>query len=1319
MADDAADMKKFDAKAALAGYVYPQAGEDQKAIDTVENAIHSRFPDGFEQGVAEGISAKNAGVDEEEAKEQERKAQEAAAKERLEHPDEVKKEQQTSPPGELKQGAPVKPSIKQPHVAQAKATEPKHGGKGGGEVAKPKAAGKHAAPQESKVPAPPTPIVLAGAEKTDFDAYLNGYPSKSPETTEKLSKIREMSNVAKGFDKQVESVIPKDGEHGTWFKNQLGKNELAAFTENPYEKVQGGLGKLMRFLSKTNAVVSMVGNITGKLGLILTIVGFFAMIFPPLGAAIEAVARVLNIIGLVCDGLGLLISGALTGLNGVVLARQIGNPGCTNEEKAATADLMVSEATSAGGHVMNLAMHYGPKFMKGFKGASKGVVGQLFNKVKSSIAKFGAKTLGPVGNWAKNIVFKTGIGVGEKSALMTKVAKGAKAVWKAPETALDYVRDTKAIKWVNNTRAMKAAGRFGAGVNRTVENSKILRGIEGTATESLGEKLSNVGQGIKSEKGVTAGVMQNARTADGTLARRLEISAAADREEATRAIETNAAKNAGNKEAGRIDKAIRSKRQSAMDKGWEGDLEGSKPDWQAADKLEGRKAHDVHAAEEKGLEAAKAEKAQKAVDEQAATAKATKEEAETKQFVNDPKKSQEETKEFLDENDKKQAVLKKEQAEVKAELKKKNIPADEKKHLEEKLAKIKHERTELRHESSESQLVGVKAAGGESPENLWQAKEKWGAFSAAAFEGKDEKAEKQKEAAEEVGKASGHEMHEEFEKEERHEAIEKLGEVEQKEGEGWVTPDLTPSGAAAYVNTTLDGLDADTGFEDHEDDQDAADGAQGADEDKAQPDAAPDETAHVVAPPQPAAAQPATDEGAKDDKGETGGELPELAYWPNLVKKDGDFDSAAQQLYRMKQIAYAFQKQQVEAKKKAIEQWQTMMSADEYAAAKQKFAAEHHKSLEPGVAEQKGSANAANASAGQLGTAAAKQDESKSHAGGEAQKAPDPGAKPGLLHPIKRIWWYVKSWASKAAAKVFGFIQEKIGSIIMKMLCGVSMADMKKYTLALHRRSEWSALTAGGKGIEAAKQAMAKSGENSGKAKSAAEEALADAQECDQNMTDAGTFMKNIEASEKDLAEEQQRAAQFIASLKAAVAAERQRKQEQQAKERAENEKKTFGGILAPKPAMSTPKPQMSVAPKKKAASEKKKKPVSAASVSKVQSAAQYVSKQATIVTQQLMTSKQSQSNQLEEKLEKVGKKGIDTKKLGTRIVDEMSSTAKEIMTAATSAAQQTPADNSALQSTAGEIRSQAKHLDEASTQAFQSLNEVFKSTYEAATHAA
>ena len=101
----------------------------------------------------------------------------------------------------------------------------------------------------------------------------------------------------------------------------------------------------------------------------------------------RAVARVLNVIGIVCDALGFALSGMLAGLNGVVLAKQIGE-GASNEEKAATADMMITEATSAGGHVMSLAMSYGPGFMKGFKNASKGVIVELFTGIKSELGKF-------------------------------------------------------------------------------------------------------------------------------------------------------------------------------------------------------------------------------------------------------------------------------------------------------------------------------------------------------------------------------------------------------------------------------------------------------------------------------------------------------------------------------------------------------------------------------------------------------------------------------------------------------------------------------------------------------------------------------------------------------------------------------------------------------------------------------------------------------------------------------------------------------------------------------------------------------------------
>lgn len=569
-------------------------------------------------------------------------------------------------------------------------------------------------------------------------------------------------------------------------------------------------------------------------------------------------------------------------------------------------------------------------------------------------------------------------------------------------------------------------------------------------------------------------------------------------------------------------------------------------------------------------------------------------------------------------------------------------------------------------------------------------------------------------------------LHEGFEKGERRENLEKWGNEQTEEKSGWETPDVAPAGAAEYVGSVLDGIDADAGFVGDEQEDEEGDATAGTtesgDANSVQADAPLSSSAQ--APTQAAGVEPAADEPAKDSTEEAGGELPELAYWPSLVKKDGEFDAAAKQLYRMKQVAYAFQKQQVEAKKKAIEQWKAMMSAEEYSAAKKKYADEHQKSAQPGIDEQKAAAVAANASAGHLGNAAKKQDDSKSHANGEAPKAPDPGSKPSRLHPIRRIWWYVKRWASKAAATVFGFIQEKIGSIIMRMLCGVSMDDMKKYTLALHRRSEWSALIVGGKTKEEAAKAMTSSGDTAKKAQTAAEEALGDAQECDQNMVDATGFLQNIETTEKDLVEEQQRASQFIASLRAAVAAEREHKQAEQLKQ-ASSQKASEGAASAAAAAPAT-KAKPPASPKKREMAEKKKKPVSAAAISKVKSAAEYVSKQASIVTQQLLASRQSQSIQLSEKLEKAGAKDSVVGgapqiagKLGARIVDQMKTTADEISSAATESSQKTMTNNSELQSTASDIRSQAKTLDEVSTAAFQHLNALFRQTYETATHAA
>ena len=62
--------------------------------------------------------------------------------------------------------------------------------------------------------------------------------------------------------------------------------------------------------------------------------------------AVSGIARILNVVGIICEAVAFALSGVLTGLNGVVLAQQIA-AGSSAEEKAATADLMMSEANDA------------------------------------------------------------------------------------------------------------------------------------------------------------------------------------------------------------------------------------------------------------------------------------------------------------------------------------------------------------------------------------------------------------------------------------------------------------------------------------------------------------------------------------------------------------------------------------------------------------------------------------------------------------------------------------------------------------------------------------------------------------------------------------------------------------------------------------------------------------------------------------------------------------------------------------------------------------------------------------------------------------
>src|SRR5207247_5874804 len=135
-------------------------------------------------------------------------------------------------------------------------------------------------------------------------AILNAYQPKGQQSTAVLGRIKQMGDVAQGFNGQLDTYIAQGGsvEHGIAavanFLN-MGKDVSAVWATNPYRKMHGILGGIMTGLSAVKTVCGIVGSVCGKLGLILTVIGLLGMIFPPIGAAISGIARILNVIGVI------------------------------------------------------------------------------------------------------------------------------------------------------------------------------------------------------------------------------------------------------------------------------------------------------------------------------------------------------------------------------------------------------------------------------------------------------------------------------------------------------------------------------------------------------------------------------------------------------------------------------------------------------------------------------------------------------------------------------------------------------------------------------------------------------------------------------------------------------------------------------------------------------------------------------------------------------------------------------------------------------------------------------------------------------------
>lgn len=1336
-----------DPKKALDAYQYPQQADDDKIISQVETQIKIHFPVSYTAGLAE--SAAEAPIKKSDVEEQKKKYEDRVAKAKKDHPDEIKKEAQEGHTPKLDNGPPANPKVKEGDGKQTQAKEPAKGGKGEGTKHEKGEAKPKAIPPE-KVPSAPAAIVLAappGSDK-DLDQWLDGYPNKGKESLEKVSKIKEMASIAKGFDGQVEGYVKKGDGLGESVKSVMtwigGKKEInAAFGENPYEKVGGGLGLLMQGVSRIQNVVSIVGNVVGKIGLVLTIVGILAMIVPPIGAAIEAVAKVLNTIGIICDLIGLGLSGVLVGLNGVHLAEQIAK-GASPEEKAATADMMMEEANAAGGHILSLAMQYGPKFMKGFKGASGGIIKKLFTKFKTTVGKWATKIGGPALNFAKKAAYKMGIGL-EKDAAPGLLARGASAVknkavkagswmankaekaWNAPGKLLERAQDNRFTNWASK----KVAGGVSKFTEKFEQNSfvkgvnKIGAGLD-EAAENAGSKLG----GWKGGGSAKAKALNDwADTAKKDVEERLEMQRA------------HAGQNAANRENARIDKAI-GKAQKGARKSVDDAMEGAGDDAvrqaeryvDQAETLEEGRAKSV--AKEQKTE----EKHQKNHQQSEEKAEQKREARENKEKADEEAKEDKLKDELQSDPGFKANQRKLEEAEEKRDDLKKQLnkvkSPKAKKRLEEQYAENRHEIAELRQRPAE-------ARGGEAVKSFGDLKEK-GMEWWNAIHGKDENDEKKEEINKEAEENAGIAEHE---KEERKEGSEHIAD--------WAEHEAPAPAASEQANAMLEGLDEDL---EEEADDDAADlggdeidgAGDGSESDAAEPD-------QKDAGDQPAAAAPAADptpasvpdEGggagsesppapapANEEKkdGAPGADMPELAYWPALAGDKGKFAESAHELTRMKQYAFAFQKAQIEARRKAIESYRAFASAADIEAMNKRNADKQAK--DAGKAANKMDENADNAGrgSGEADKAGSEQDKSKSQTKGGPPDVPDVGEKPGWTHPIKRCYWYIKKWIAEKAAKVFGWIQEKIASMVLMGLCGVSMGQLKQYTEALRRRMKYGA-GAGKKGEEKGNEAAAKSDKNEREGATMKDQALYDVQDCDNNIHDADAFVKDVDATEKDLAAEQARATQFIEAYHAAVKAERAKMAQEQEKKKAAAAQ--AAPAAAPRPA-PTATPSAGPAPTPAPAARPKRAPgppearrVSGKAKAKIHGAARFVMNQANVVIEQLITSKQSQEAQLKDKLERNKNTDQSVRSLGlgamsiavmsappaksnSAVIDEAKNHLGVISTGMQMLTSGDIETVGAARNKASIIRSAAQSIDQTQTEAFQALNKSFKDSYTA-----
>jgi hypothetical protein len=1252
--------------------------------------------------------------------------------------------------------------------------------KGGADVghdhkvpAHPSPAGAKAAAAAEPAHAPLAAQLAAAPGDPQIDAILNGYTPKGQQSTQMLSRIKQMGDVAQGFNGQIDVYIAQGGavEHAVAGVSNflgVGKDVSAIWANNPYAKVHGLLGTLMQCLSGLKSIASVVGSICGKLGLVLTVVGLLGMIFPPIGAAVSGVARILNVVGLICDAISLVVSGILTGLNGVVLANQI-KAGASAEEKAATADLMISEANEAAAGFVNLAMVFGPKFMKGLLGSSKGIIGSLLRRAKATIGKITLKISGDVKHFANKVVRKLGFG-----------GAGAERIggaWK--DTGL-----------VARTKEWAASTKLGKAFNSA---PKVLEGVQ----EKLMDRYA---EGLKSGKGWAKAINKAERVglASGAIAHKWDI------EEKVGAWGEKSGKFVGNLGADTklgknlakaADEAERSTREAMMkqemrdavhleEQRWKGQLDRR----QAAnpDHLRNKEAEHEFIAEqkeqvkEKFLADHEKHEAQREAKERLGELKEKRFERKNEELLDGANRD-----EYMQRLNESRIRRAEEEAAHKTQL-------DERKSLMAKAQRSAAEEEQLKaldrdlagvdqarhvNDMRERELRSLASGGKASPEEItnwkdvgarvkeaaapllealhiknegawWEAAEKYNFKKPLQWDKKGAK----KDAASRAGQGTFEDILTDSRRgrEEEFSAFVR-GSVRKSSvgatarsmlGGIGAAPAPAPTAAAASATATTTAaapVAAVTPAAASSAAPAVAAPAATAAPTGATDTATPADSAQLTAaataqaqqthePPAPAAAAAPVQEPADE------GGSQALPYWPSLVP---EFDKALHDFGYMRKVAVEFKKGQIEGKQKAVDTLAIYGRYHEYAKLRADAAAKNQQAAHDTKADTQHNVDHAGQSAQQAQTGEAKQGEARGQATNHAAvDLPEPESR-GFWD---RILGQVKRWAKNKAAQIFGWIQEKVGSVILKGLCGVSMGDLKAYASALRHQQQAAggvADTAGKQSGQAQQQSIKLGADASKEAQSAAD-AIA---ECDHNIVEADQFMADLVSFEAQLNEEKAHAQAFIAQIHATAHAEqakRRHEQELQEQEAAKHQQlaSPVAGVVDPQPqpqptATPTPDPIAGVSGPVDAApaADDAPNPEAEAQAGQLQAAASYVATAGDQLVTQLDTKAEDYRNQLAVAMTNHNGKSADgtvlarnsyyltdpAKKNSEKVVEELKEVVKHTkddLAGFHDLAPQIQANPSSAQQIADTIIKAAEHLDHAFEEAQHALDELFERTY-------